>query len=118
MTINHLGGELGLFCFDLLAKRSFSNDKVIYNRIVVRFTERYFLVWLNPGMERMDFLLWVKGFWSFGAGRRLRVGGRLSGGLGGGRAPLSPDPTLQAEPEPLRMLSIQLLKLVFSSSLS
>jgi glycopeptide antibiotics resistance protein len=44
MTINHLGGELGLFCFDLLAKRSFSNDKVIYNRIVVRFTEGYFLV--------------------------------------------------------------------------
>jgi glycopeptide antibiotics resistance protein len=42
LTINHLGGELGLFCFDLFAKRSFSN-KVIYNRIVVGFVEGYFL---------------------------------------------------------------------------
>ena len=44
-------------------------------------------------------MLWVKGFWRLGTGRRFGVAGRLSGGLGGGRALLSPDPTFQAEPE-------------------
>ncbi len=68
--------------------------------------------------DGMDVVLWVKGFGRLGAARRLGVGGRLSGGLGGGRAPLSPDPTLQAEPELLRISSIQPLKLVFCWSLS